>query len=177
MLRLIILFIFIAVNCFADDLAKITKISDGDTFTVVSYSTNQEYKVRLLWIDTPETYSSSKLIKDAKTCGVSKSDIVKLGKLATKYAKDYFRDGTRVIIQGGEKGYYGRVLGVIYKEESTNSYNYDVVNDGYACIYKKDKYPKEFEEAMLEAKLLGKGLWNINPKLMNCLCNWYNNRW
>ena len=49
--------------------ATILKITDGDTVWVNMQ--DQRVKLRLLGIDTPEEYHSSKMTKDLKRCNVS----------------------------------------------------------------------------------------------------------
>ena len=168
-----ILFIFILSSFLHSEIfhkVKLLKISDGDTFIVYDYMYNQKLKLRLLYIDTPEKFSSRKLTKQAKECRVSKKQIRKLGRLASHYAKDYFRGQKHILVLYKGKGHYKRMLAVVKRLDKNTTYNYDVVNDGYACIYKYAPRPKIFDSAFYDAKKQHKGLWGINYNLMNCLC-------
>ncbi|BAI81726.1 thermonuclease (plasmid) [Deferribacter desulfuricans SSM1] len=164
-----VLFLLISFNLYAGELARIIKISDGDTFIVLNQN-NQKIKLRLMWIDTPEKYSSKKLNKDVIKCNTTKKEMIKLGKLATSYAKKYFADSKNVEVDYYGKGYYNRRLAVVYKKGYDQPYNFEIIRNGYACIYKKAKYPKVLDKYLKEAKKYRRGLWAINPELMSCLC-------
>lgn len=168
-LFIFLLNLFLLVNVFAGDLARIEKISDGDTF-IIRNEKNQEIKLRLIWIDTPEKFMSKKLEKDAKVCGVGKNRMIRLGKMATSYAKKYFKDSKNIEVDYYGKGYYGRSLAVVYKKGAEQPYNFDIVKDGFACIYKKKMYPSILDKYLEEAKTNKRGLWAIDYEVMNCLC-------
>ena len=131
---------------------------------------NQKLKLRLLYIDTPEKYSSRKLDRQARECAVSKRQIRKLGRLASHYAKQYFKEQKYVLVYYKGRGHYKRMLAVVKRLDKNTIYNYDVVKDGYACIYRWAYYPDEIKQAYINAKKNKKGLWNINYDLMKCLC-------
>ena len=147
---------------------KLLKISDGDTFVV--WDNGKKIKLRLLYIDTPEKYSSKKLTKDARACGVSKKRMRKLGMLATKYAKSYFRGQKYIMVSYKGKGYYKRTLAVVKRINKDTTYNSDIVRDGYSCIYRKAHYPDSYSKLLNLARKAGKGLWSVNYKVMQCLC-------
>ena len=131
---------------------------------------NQKVKLRLLWIDTPEKFSSRKLNKDAQFCGVSKKRIVRLGNMATSYAKRYFKNSKNIEVDYYGRGYYGRRLAVVYKKGNTQPYNFDIIADGYACIYKKAEYPQVLDQLLKRAKKERRGLWDVDYEVMDCLC-------
>ena len=49
-------------------------------------------------------------------------------------------------------------------------YSTQIIKDGYSCIYKKAKYPKELDNVLQEAKESKKGLWSVDFEVMNKLC-------
>jgi endonuclease YncB( thermonuclease family) len=164
-----ILILLVSFTAFAGTPARISKISDGDTFHILQ--DGKDITLRLIWIDTPEKFNSKKLEKDAYKCGVDKSRMIKLGNLATSYAKQYFKDSKNIEVDFYGKGYYQRSLAVVYKRGSEIPYNFDIIADGYACIYKKEAYPKQLLDVLLErAKSELKGLWGVDYNVMKCLC-------
>ena len=148
--------------------AKVIRISDGDTIWVENLKTHERIKIRILGIDTPEKFFTEKLFREARWCGVSPERMHYLGKLASKHAHFYLKDGERVKVIPKGYGYYGRLLG---KVELPNGKDYGLLmlKDGYACVYWKSASEK-YIEAMKEAEKEHKGLWGSYPFLMRCLC-------
>lgn len=145
---------------------KVVKITDGDTINV---QTQKELlKVRILYIDTPEKFGGAKLDKDALKANISPADEQELGILATGYAKHFFQKGDSVEVDSFGKDRYGRTLGVVYKNGI--NYSYQIIKDGYSCIYKRASYPYELQVALKEAKQNRVGLWGKNFKVMEALC-------
>jgi micrococcal nuclease len=159
---------FLYIVLFATEYqAIITKVVDGDTLHVTIGKS--EEKIRILYIDTPEKYDGSKLEKDAKKAGISAKDEQELGKLATGYAVKFFKLGDTVTIDTLKKDRYGRTLATVKKNGV--DYSTQIIKDGYSCIYKKAKYPKELDNVLLSAKESKKGLWGVEFDVMNRLCN------
>lgn len=150
---------------FATD-AIVTRITDGDTLHVTI--NGKEEKIRILYIDTPEKYGGSKLNKDAKKAGISADKEQELGKLSSGYAAKFFIIGDQVVINSDKKDQYGRMLGTVNKNGV--DYSTQIIRDGYSCIYKKAKYPKELDNVLQEAKQSKKGLWSVNYDVMERLC-------
>ena len=147
--------------------AKIIRISDGDTIWVENLKTHEKIKVRIWGIDTPEKRKGKKLTKDIKKCKVNAEEMLYLGKLASKHAHQYLYPGEVIEVIPKGYGYYKRLLGkVIVNGED---YGLLMVKDGYSCVYWK-MTPKTYIEAMKEAELEKRGLWEIKPKVMHCLC-------
>lgn len=144
----------------------VTKVIDGDTLNVMI--DKKEEKIRILYIDTPAIYSSAKLEKDAKKMGISVNDTLGLGKLASDYASRFFKKGGSVLIDSEKKDQSGRMLATVSKNGV--DYSNQIIEDGYACIYKKAAYPGELEKALKSAKDEKRGLWSINYDVMNKLC-------
>ena len=134
------------------------KVVDGDTFILE----NGE-KVRMLGIDTPEKYESSKLDRDSERSGSDKKTIQKLGELASQYTKKLI-EGKRVMLvpepNHEDKDKYGRLLRYVYLEDGT-FINKKIVEDGYASAYRRFGLSKqdEFIKAEKEARENRRGLW------------------
>lgn len=146
--------------------AMVTKVTDGDTLHATTGKEN--IKIRILYIDTPEKYGGAKLEKDSKKAGISTKDEQDLGQLSSGYASKFFQKGDTVIINSDKKDQYGRTLATVKKNGI--DYSTQIIKDGYACIYKKAKYPKELNEALQSAKNGKKGLWGIDYDVMSKLC-------
>ena len=146
--------------------AIVTHVTDGDTLHVKM--NGKEEKIRILYIDTPEKYSGAKLEKDAKKAGISADKEQELGKLSSSYAAKFFQIGDKVDVNLDKKDQYGRILGTVSK--NSVDYSTQIIKDGYSCIYKKAKYPKELDNVLQEAKDSKKGLWSVDFEVMNRLC-------
>ena len=166
------LFVFYNYSSAKTFTAIIWKVSDGDTVWVKKG--NKKIKLRLIGIDTPEKFSGYKLTRDAKKCAVHERQMSYLGKLASKFAKSILKKRVRVTIVTYGKGYFKRTLAKIILPDHTD-FNKLMIQEGYACLYKKtDKLSyNEFNayyNSLLNAKKLRKGLWKMFPNIMNCLC-------
>ncbi|NPA52385.1 MAG: thermonuclease family protein [Aquificae bacterium] len=148
--------------------AKVLKVADGDTITV-QMEDGTKAKLRLLWIDTPEKNEGYKLLKDVDKCNTSKKKMKQMGQKATAYAKRNFhvKDQIKVKIEG--QGQFKRYLALVWNKKG-ELYNEEIIKDGYACIYKKAKYPKYLDDLLEEAKKKRRGLWKDYYKIMECLC-------
>lgn len=165
MMRNILLLFALMSFSFATE-AIVTHVTDGDTLHVTM--NGKEEKVRILYIDTPEKYGGSKLEKDAKKAGISADKEQELGKLSSGYAAKFFHQGDKVNVTSDKKDQYGRMLGTVSKNGV--DYSTQIIKDGYSCIYKKAKYPKELDNVLQEAKESKKGLWSVDFEVMNRLC-------
>ncbi len=136
----------------------VQRVVDGDTFVLE----NGE-RVRMLGIDTPEKFESSKLDRDAQRSGSDKKTIKKLGELSSQYTKKLI-DGKRVVLvpepNHEDKDKYGRLLRYVYLEDGT-FVNKKIVEDGYANAYRRFELSKldEFIKAEEEARENRRGLW------------------
>ena len=115
---------------------KVVSIADGDTITVLTPN-NQQVKIRLSGIDTPE--KSQAFGTTAKQTLSSKI----FGK--TIEVKDHGQDR------------YGRTIGDIYLGKRW--INLEMVKEGYAWHYKQYSKDQKLAEAELEARRALKGLW------------------
>lgn len=136
----------------------VKRVIDGDTFELES-----KERVRMLGIDTPEKYESSKLDKDAGRSGQDKKTLQKLGDLASQYTKKLI-EGKRVQLvpepNYEDKDVYGRLLRYVYLEDGT-FINRKIVEDGYAYAYRKYKISQldEFIRCENDARANKRGLW------------------
>jgi micrococcal nuclease len=149
-------------------LGKVIRISDGDTIWVENTETREKVKIRIFGIDTPEKFWSHKLEKQAKECNVEPLSIIYLGKLASKHAHIYLHPKEIVKIIPEGIGYYGRLIAKVILPNGKD-YGFLMIKDGYACVYWRTA-PDSYIKAMKEAEREHKGLWEIKPQLMHCLC-------
>ena len=143
----------------------VTRVVDGDTFEL-----SDGREVRLIGIDTPEKYNTSKLRSDAERTGQDIETIQALGHAATQKAKRLVA-GKRVELEfdhnnaPDHKGSYGRTLAYVWvlSEGGERAYmvNRKLVADGYAHAYLK--YPSERGDAFAslerKARKQNAGLW------------------
>ena len=145
-------------------LYTVKRVIDGDTFEMDAKDENGKYlRVRLLGIDTPEKFESSKLDKDAERTGKDKKVIQRLGEMASDYVKK-LAEGKKVILEPEpnyeDKDVYGRLLRYIYLEDGT-FINKKIVEDGYGNAFRKYPVSKlnEIIKAENEARQNNRGLW------------------
>ncbi len=138
----------------------VLKVYDGDT-VLVSYK-GEKYRVRLLYIDAPESdqtglRESFKLTK-----------IHQVGELATGFLKKLIgKNKIELKVRGKDR--YGRLLGVLYLNE--RNLNYEMVKAGMVFLYRgagfRTQHNREmFEEALAYAKRNKKGFWKYE-KIQN----------
>ena len=144
------------------------KVSDGDTIWIRLHNGNR-VKVRVWGIDTPEKFRSKKLFKEARRCGVEPAAIVRLGKLASRQAKELL-DHSRVELIPRGRGRYGRLLAVVILPDGED-FGRLMIETVYACIYRKNA-PPEYRAAQRRAARERKGLWSVDSELMRCVCNY-----
>ena len=110
---------------------KLERIVDGDTLDVVidvGFQMTTQQRIRLAYINAPETYRQSHDSEEYKKGMKSKEFIEK----RMKENKGEFSIKT-----GKDKGVYGRYLGEIFFADSEVSLNNDMLEKGLA---KKSKY-------------------------------------
>jgi len=125
------------------------RVVDGDT--IIIKSGNKKIRVRLLGIDTPEVNWKNKALSQK---GASE---------ATLFLKNEI-EGKVIFIESEEPfvGYYGRVLGYIFKEDGT-FINASIVEQGYGRVFRR--YPCKRTDELLtlekKAKSRGLGIWKV----------------
>ena len=107
--------------------ATVVKVIDGDTidvdiklgFDVVL----SKQRVRLYGIDTPESRTRN---KEEKIRGL----------LSKEYLRDNCYVGSVIRLASKERGKFGRILGIIYKDDDDEvSINDKMIEEGYAVPY------------------------------------------
>ena len=126
--------------------SKVVHVYDGDTIRVIEKG--REFKVRLVGIDSPETYKGKN----------------KPGQPFSRKSKDYLSklvlEKTVEIMSYGTDD-YSRILGVVYCDGI--SINFEMVRSGLAEVY-RGMPPKGFDitaykEAEKEARKAKSGMW------------------
>jgi len=118
---------------------KVVHVADGDTITVLQK--NQEYKIRLYGIDTPE----------------KKQDF---GAKAKAFTSDLVSQKEVAVIQK-DVDRYGRVVGMVYIGKTC--INEEIVKAGFAWVYQhycKEPFCKDWIKLETQAREKGKGLWS-----------------
>ncbi len=130
------------------ELAFVNKVIDGDTIQVSINGEN--FKVRLIGVDAPETSHPSKLVE----C---------FGKEATEFTKNKLLNQTIKLkpdITQQNIDQYGRLLRYVYINDEL--FNLSIIREGYAHEY-TFKVPylfqNEFKKAEKEARESVRGLW------------------
>lgn len=122
----------------AEIIGRVVRITDGDTLTVLNMG-NQQIKVRLSEIDTPESHQP-------------------YGSRAKQALSDLaFGKDVRVIVRSTDR--YGRTVGRVYA--GTIDVNAEMVRQGAAWVYRqynRDPLLVSFEH---EARLARRGLWAL----------------
>lgn len=126
--------LFLACNLLLGFSAKVVKVSDGDTITVLTQN-KESIKVRLYGIDAPET----------------KQDF---GKASKQYLSSLIA-GRIVEVKSSGQDRYGRVLGTIYLDNA--DINAKTVEEGYAWAFVK--YSKIYAAQQSKAMKNKAGLW------------------
>ena len=136
----------------------VTRVIDGDTLELE----NKE-RVRLIGIDTPETWFGPKLEQDSKRTGRDYKTIMAMGKKATNFTKSLV-EGKRVRLEFDveKKDRYERSLAYVYLPNG-RMLNAELVRNGYAQVYTFQpnvKYVDLFLKLQREARENNRGLWS-----------------
>jgi micrococcal nuclease len=137
--------------------ALVTRVVDGDTLVLE----NNE-KVRLIGIDTPEMHESSKLNRDAQRFGQDVAAIKQLGRRSYEFTKKLV-EGKRIRLEFDleRTDKYKRTLAYVYLLDGT-FVNAEIVKQGYASLmtYPPNvKYADLFLKLYREARENKRGLW------------------
>ena len=120
---------------------KVIKIADGDTLTLLT-SSNQQVKVRLAGIDTPERKQP-------------------FGNKA-KQALSNLAFQKQALVEIAAKDRYGRTIGVVFVDGL--NVNAELVKQGMAWVYRKYTDDERLYVLESEAKQAKRGLWlDKNP--------------
>jgi micrococcal nuclease len=132
-----------------ESIFNVKKVVDGDTIVVLD-SMGEEFKVRLIGVNTPETVDPRKKVE----C---------FGKEASIFLKNMLDKKTvkmSVDLSQGLKDKYGRLLRYVYVDNIL--VNKKIIEDGYGYEYTYKtpyQFQKEFKSAQTFAKENKLGLW------------------
>lgn len=136
-----VIFTLIYSGCFAQITGKAVKVTDGDTFHLLT-DNKEQIKVRMYGIDAPE-----------KTQDFGQKSKERLSELIF---------GKTMIIDVKGKDRYGRALGVVYVHGI--DINRQMIINGMAWHYKKYDASTEYSEAESKARSERSGIWSMpNP--------------
>ena len=144
----------------------VTHIVDGDTIDL-----SDGRRIRLIGIDTPEKYASSKLERDVERSGLDRETVKALGELASIHLEELVL-GRSVLIEYDQANAatnyldrYERTLAYVFvideAGEKVFMINEQMIVDGYAKAYTSFPftYPEKFLELQREAIENQRGLW------------------
>jgi micrococcal nuclease len=136
----------------AQDFYSCKRVIDGDT--IIVNIGDQEERVRLIGVDTPETVHPQKPVEY-------------FGKEASKFTKSMV-EGKRVRLEYDwqRRDKYGRLLAYVYLEDGT-LLNAEIIKQGYGFAYTRFpfKYLEEFRQYERDARNNSKGLWKENQSV------------
>ena len=136
-MKKIILCLLIIISSFAHGLTgKVVSIVDGDMFTLLTID-NQQVKVRLYGIDTPEKNQAYGTVAKQMLSGKVSGYVI------------------RVVDHGTDQ--YGRTLGDVYLGDLW--INLEMVKGGWAWHYKAYSDDERLAKAEVEARAARRGLW------------------
>ncbi|EHP89500.1 calcium-activated nuclease EcnA [Methanotorris formicicus] len=143
---------------------KVVKVVDGDTVYVVAEN-GTKYKIRLLGVDTPETYRKNnpyEYFVDENTPITNITYLKLWGHKATDFAKRNLENKTVIVVfdkKAPKKDKYGRYLAYIFINNI--NFNEELLKYGYARVYISNfELKEEFINIEKEAKIYRRGLWN-----------------
>jgi micrococcal nuclease len=147
-------------------VATVTRVVDGDTIEV-RFEDGEEDTIRLLGIDTPETFSEN---DPAEFEGIPETTagydhLANWGDRATEFVTDEL-DGEQVRVvtdpEADRRGSYGRLLAYVYTDGG-ETFNRRLLDEGYARMYDSAFSKREaFEDAEREARQDEHGLWDFD---------------
>lgn len=128
---------------------EVIEVIDGDTLKI-RFSDGKEEKIRLIWVDTPETKHPKKVVEffGIEAYNFTKSQLEKK-KVWLEIEKENYRDK------------YWRLLGYIRFSQNETSFNEILIEKWYARAYLffPFKYADTFEKAQSKAKKEKVGMW------------------
>lgn len=124
-------------------ICSLEYIVDGDT--IVCRTSKKKVTVRLLGIDTLESRVNKRARKQAQKLNISLEEVLRRGKLATKYLKTLMKPGDTVEIGLDKpiKDKYGRVLGYVFAGKTF--VNAKMLSSGHAALFMSKGLRREKE--------------------------------
>jgi len=129
--------LFLHLTAFAQLAGTVVKVSDGDTFTLLT-AENRQIKIRLHGVDCPER----------------KQDF---GLAAKKFTSDRVA-GKIVKVKELDKDRYGRTIGMVYLADG-KILNEELLSAGLAWHYKRYDSSPKWAKLELQARSGKRGLW------------------
>lgn len=129
------------------------KVVDGDTLRVIYDGTEEEVKVRLIGVNTPESVAPE----------TYRTENTAEGKKVSELVKEKIQTGDTLYLEYdvSETDRYGRVLAYVYFPDGTMMQDL-LLENGYAEVYtlKPDtRYAEHFEELQAAAQENSAGIW------------------
>ncbi|WP_144901115.1 lamin tail domain-containing protein [Halobellus captivus] len=141
----------------------VTEVVDGDTVHVAHENGSRE-TVRLLGVDTPETFSPNDPADFEGVPGTAAGVecLGRAGEAASAYAVDRLAGETVTLVfdeESDRRGYYGRLLAYVYVDGE--SFNHALLREGHARVYPSTFTERErYERTETEARDARRGLWS-----------------
>ena len=137
-------------------------VYDGDTLQLDIEGRRE--RVRLIGIDTPESYNNDRAVRIASRTGKDVRTIIAEGKRASAFVRNIVRVGDEVTIEYDteRRDRYNRLLGYVYLSDG-RMLNELIIKSGYAyplTIQPNVKYKECFLRAFRYAQNNNIGLWN-----------------
>lgn len=137
------------------DTGQVIVVYDGDTIKV-RFENGREQKARLIGIDAPE-------IEDER------NEVRFLAYMAKRFAFFHlYRKRVKIEYDWEREDKYGRLL-VYVRTEDVGLFNEFILKEGYASVFTKFPFKREYRELFIEAERqardLEKGLWKKEPFL------------
>ncbi len=135
----------------------VKRVVDGDTLVL-----EDNQRVRLIGIDTPEIHESAKLYRDSQRSGQGIKTIQELGRRSYEFTRE-LAEGKCVTLEFDVARYdkYNRLLAYVYLKDGT-FVNAEIVKQGYASLMTippNVKYTDLFLKLYREAREDRRGLW------------------
>ena len=144
------LFFFAQAQLQENTWYKVSKITDGDTFYVMTKN-SEKFKIRLIGIDAPESYNVGKKFRKEY-----------FGKEAKVFATNLLKNKkVKLTFDVQKTDRYGRVLAYVYLENNIFLNQY-LVEKGYAVVSTfppNVKFVEKFTQAERNARKLNLGMW------------------
>lgn len=137
--------------------AFFSKCVDGDTIDLII--NNEEHRVRLLAIDTPESVKPN-------------TEVQEFGKEASEYTCNLVQNANKIMVEydiGSKQDKYGRDVAWVWVDD--NLLQLALINEGYAevaYVYENYKYVKELCMVQAIAQANEIGIWKNNRQAGYC---------
>lgn len=157
----VVLCFLLALTLYADELATIASVVDGDTL-VIDCNGRRE-PIQLLGIDAPECTMNRRAEAESRQTGESLIEIASKGIDAKRFLESIVKKGDVIVlafdVETRTRG--GALLGYVYLSDG-RMLNEIIVSEGYATVRKvlpNVKYHDRLLQAYKEARTFRRGLW------------------